>query len=464
MKNRFFIILAVVIVVCVSVFFVINRPRQNRLAGLEHIPVSPSHEHVSSSGEIVSHTHVYKSIIPQSDIVSAVAAEGSDALTQDYMKTNRVQRAWERLDLEEMKRWQIFTIEEMHEKFLGIEVMDPKQFPEVYREQHGHEIDKMYPRDEFLQWCMDLGHPFNEGWHYRDALGMRGALRGYKKDIEDGTKKKKRRTLSGVGLPPRATFEEYENLYIKRWVLSHHAHDEYYRNNPDSDAGGGVYMGNSVFVPFESDTVYAHVSEERLVSTFIGPTLSDAEKDALTMFGIAPKGMKVVYTDANGVSLPPDVKPRFYERAMTQFDIAEQHVLQQIVDHDALFNQAETETGQETKPIVEEDAQHEHPHPHGEVDPTRTTQRPGPQQKIPLQVGKNMLPPLSPEPINPDQIQKWFEELVLLHGGDLPKDLKTLQVVIRELDAIRRQGEEKQPPPRHTPERTIPPDETPSEQ
>ncbi|RKU09693.1 hypothetical protein C6501_14920 [Candidatus Poribacteria bacterium] len=464
MKNRLFIILTAVIIVSVVIFFVTNRSPQPRFVGLEDIPAPQQHEHVSPSGEIVSHTHIYEPLTPQLEMVSDLSAEDADASTSDYMKTNRIQRRWERLDLKEMKRWQIFTIEEMHEKFLGTEVMDPKQYPEVYKEQRGAELDQMYPRDKFLQRCMDLGHPFNEGWHYRDALGIRSDLRSDKEVIEEGTEKDRAWTLQGVALPPHATFEEYEDLYIKRWVLSHHAHDEFYRNNPDSEASGGVYMGGA-FVPFESNTVYAYISEEGMDRHFIGPTLTKAEEEAITMFGIAPLGMNVVYTDKDGVPLPPDVKPRFYERAIAELDAAKQQVARQIADHDALFNQAENETGQKAKPIVGE-TQHEHLHPHEEVSPTRPTQIPGTQRNGPPQVKNNVRPPplLPDEPHDPAQIERWFEELILLHGGDLPKDLKALQKVITELKAIRKTGEEKIPDsPRRPSERPVPP-KTPSEQ
>lgn len=461
MKNRFFVILAVVFIVSVVIFFVTSRPRLHQLAKLEHIPESSTHKHVLPSGEIVSHTHVYEPLIPQSETDSTVNAESSDTSVPDYMKTNRIQRRWERLDLEKMKRWQIFAIEEMHVKFLGTEVMDPKQYPEVYKKQRGAEVDRMYPPDEFLQRCMDLGWPFNEGWHYRDALGIRYDLRGDKEVIEEGTEKDRALTLQGVGLPPRATFEEYEDLYIKRWVLSHHAHDEFYRNNPDSEASGGVYMRGR-FVPFEQDTVYAYISKDGMDSHFIGPILNRKQKDNLTMFGIVPEGMKVVYTDKDGVPLPADQKPRFYERVVEQLDAAEKQIEKMIVDHDALFKQKNTENSEKLVPTPGV-PQHEHPHPHEEVFPTHTEQKPDMQRKIPPQVRKNMQPPLPPERHSPDQIQEWFEELILLHGGDLPKDLKALQMVIKELEAIRKQGESEplKPPKRSAPKK---PSAPPSQQ
>ena len=90
------------------------------------------------------------------------------------------------------------------------------------------------------------------------------------------------------------------------------------------------------------------------------------------MFGIAPKGFKVVYTDKNGVPLPADMKPRFYERAMAQLEAAEQQVLQQIADHNALFNGTDAATGQKTTSIAGKETQHMHTRPEDDEAPTHS--------------------------------------------------------------------------------------------
>ena len=71
---------------------------------------------------------------------------------------------------------------------------------------------------------------------------------------------------------------------------------------------------------------------------------------------------------------------------------------------------------------------------------------PQPSRKRPPVLDKNGQPPRPLEPQDPAQIEKWFEALILLHGGDLPKDLKALQKITQELKAIRREGEQKIPP------------------
>ncbi len=468
MKKRQIIfmlaILVLTVVASMTVYFIINQSPRSPLAIVENLPESKSHSHVSSAGEVIAHVHIYDPPTRQNDTKPDRSSQTRKAA--DYMKWNKVQRAWAQLDVAEIKRkWQPYTIDEMHGMWEQSHTLTSENFPNTYVSNGMNITDQLYPRDKWLQRYMDLGHPLELAWHYSTALSNRQRLEKHREKAEKSPEDREW-VFSGYDLPVEATWEELEDTFIKHQVLSVLAHDEYVRQNPDSE--GGVFTIDSGFLPFKPDTVYVYVSEEGPVSQFIGPTLTKTEKNALTMFGIAPRGMKVVYTDKNGIPLPPDVKPRFYERAMAQLDAAEQQVMQQIADHDALFNQAENETEQQTKPIVKE-TQRDHLHPPEEVPPTHTTQTSGTQQKTP-QAGKNRLPLLPPELPGPDQIEKWFAELILLHGGDLPKDLKALQEVIKELEAIRKHGRERLPqPPRRPREQSLPPARptpptTPSEQ
>ncbi len=107
-----------------------------------------------------------------------------------------------------------------------------------------------------------------------------------------------------------------------------------------------------------------------------------------------------------------------------------------------------------------------HTHPDDQLNTQETVESPKDSEP------KRQFPPeiLPPEPPGPHNIQQWFEMLQIIHGGELPNDLKELQEVIKELEAIRKIGREMapQPPPR-PPERSIPPKRstpprTPSEQ
>ena len=450
-KKRYivFTCLTVLAIVGMTIFIVHKR----NLSPLEsfQIPLSKSHQHTSPDGKVVQHTHRYEQPTEQS-----IGVPETETPDTDYMKMNRIQRAWAQLDLAEIReKWQPYTIDEMREKWF-FKAMIMGLGPNFRYEEEWSKIEEDPEKqpDQWIRRYLDLGYPFHYHFHYRQALLHRATLERNRERAVHSPEDRER-VWGGVGLPPEATWEEYEDTYIKHKVLARHAFDQQVRDDPT--AAGGVYWVGTGVIPFKSDTLYVHIADDGPVSTVIGPNLSRKQKDDLKMFGIAPKGMKVVYTDKSGVPLPADMKPRFYERAMAQLEASEQLVLKQIADHDALFNQAET--GQEKKPIVVE-KQHEHPHPHENMPPTHKTERPGTQQKMPPQFGKNLLPLGPTEPHDPVQVQKWFEELVLLHGGDLPKDLKALQKAIIELGAIRTLGEKTIPKP---PERRTPPN-APSDQ
>ena len=50
-----------------------------------------------------------------------------------------------------------------------------------------------------------------------------------------------------------------------------------------------------------------------------------------------------------------------------------------------------------------------------------------------------------------DDINRWFTALEALHGGQLPKDLQTLQEVMTELEKVRQDAEKNIKPPRPEP-------------
>ncbi len=184
------------------------------------------------------------------------------------------------------------------------------------------------------------------------------------------------------------------------------------------------------------------------------------------MYRIAPKSIHVVYTDKNGNPLPAEAPiPRFYERRMKKLEEAERLVEKMMADHDALFKSLpepvqQVVPDQSTQSPQQDEYVHPHPHPHDLLNTPENVQRSKdsePKRQFPPEI----LPTESPGPHN---IQQWFEILQDLHGGDLPKDLKTLQGIIKELEAIRKLGEEMIPKPPPRPRDRPTPPETPSEQ
>lgn len=453
-KKRYIVLTCVIVLVIVGItMFHVHKRTRSPLEPIQ-IPASKPHQHISPDGKVVQHTHRYEQ--PPAQAAGVPETETPDT---DYMKMSRIQRAWAQLDLAEIReKWQPYTIPEMREKWFYKAMVRGMGPHFSYEEAWANiESDPAKRPDAWIQRYLDLGYPFHYHFHYRQALQHRANLANNQERAARSPKDRER-VFGGVGLPPEATWEEYEDTYIKRKVLSHHAFDQQVRDDPT--AAGGVYWVDSGVIPFKSDTAYVHIADDGPVSTVIGPKLTSKQEDDLRMFGIAPEGMKVVYTDKSGVPLPADMKPRFYERAMAQLKAAEQQVLQQIADHDALFNGTDAATGQKTRPETDRETQHIHTRPEEDKAPTHTVRGPQPPRKRPPLLDKNGRPTRLPEPQDPAQIEKWFEELILLHGGDLPKDLKALQKITQELKAIRREGEQKIPP--KPPQPTAP--ETPAEE
>ena len=430
-----------------------KRSEFERLKRLTEIPASQEHQHVSPDGEIISHTHTYdtQSVLPTPEDTAGEKGTKTSDGTKDYMKMNDIQRVWAALDLNAIRtEFQPYTLEEMHEMWSNWHSVPKFTGRTVGTEERPltgvEELDILRPREEWIAKLYEYGYPFLHADHYENALtGERFGLR-YVLNKED--------PQEFIGLPVEATLEEIEDTFIKYQVVAEIAFTRAEQADPDNFAGGffGINdVGQGVLTPFKENTVYVHVSEDKPFSQFTGAKLSAAEEAALTMFGVAPAGMQVIYTDKNGIPLPSDQKPRFYERAMQGLDAAEKQIEKLITDHDSLFQQNHVVSTQKTEGGTSVQ-RHPHSHPDQESSHSHTDHEPK-IRPSPPHVLENMHPSDIPEPPrDPAQMEKWFAELLLLHGGDLPKDIKGLQEAIKVLSAIRKRGESVPPKP----ERSVP--------
>lgn len=462
-KQLIVLVLALVIAAGVTFLIVVLQKRSEieRLERLTRIPASEPHQHVSPDGEIVSHTHTYNS--PElllSPAVSEVENDiGIDTDTKDYMKTNDIQRIWAALDLDAIRaEFQPYTLEEIHEMWSNWHSVPPFTGRTVGTETSSltavEKTDIFRDREAWIARLYEYGYPFLRGDQYKVALSTRSGL----KRIYETGQTSEDYPHGSVGLPAEATWEEVEDTFLKHQVISEIAFERSYQADPDNFLGG-VYsvndVGKGVLTPFKENTVYVHVSKDKPFSQFTGAKLTATEEAVLTMFGVAPAGVDVIYTDKNGIPLPADQKPRFYERAMAGLDAAEKQIEKLIADHDTLFQQGNGVAAPKTEGAATVQPQpHPHSHPHQEESPGQTPQRPE-MPSFPPQVLENRHPSdMLEAPRDPAQIEKWFAELLLLHGGDLPKDVKGLQETIKVLSAIRERGESE---PSKPPERSVPP-------
>ena len=445
MKKRMILTTLVLLVIVIGISVYLNNRRKEPQSIADQLPTSQPHEHIAPDGTIVKHQHTYP--VPEQ-------SEGPVVPGQVVEAKHPIQRAWERLDLDAIQRkYQPYTVAEMQ-----------KIWSESYRTNFGpnypHELDEAYPQEEWLQRNLELGQHFVDSGDYNTTLHRRIYMIDHKFEWEVSNEAEKEQMRSYLDLPPAVdTWEEYEDAFLKTLITSYYTFQVATAADPDIE--GGTVGTDGTFVPFKKNTVYVHVNPEKGLSKFTGTLLTAEEEDALIMYGVAPEGITVIYTDERGNPLLSNVEPpRFYERHMKELKQAQVYLQQQIEDHelllelDALLNP--TEEKKQSAPGAREhvhkqdpDLTRETPQDPDTVPPQQPQQHPNarripPQRKIP------------PELQTPDAIHQWFTELEALHGGQLPRDLKTLQEVITELEKVRREGEAKLKPPQR-PESPAPP-------
>ena len=437
MKKQFIYLIISLVIVFIGVAFYIGiQQKKGEESLLDLIPASKPHQHVSSEGEVVEHTHTH--ILPPL----------SKTTVPDTAQTKHpILRIWENLDLAAIRRYyQPYTVPEMMEKW-----------EEKYQNFERPSSDRLarvqayWPKEKWLQHLMDLGYPLFDASHYKMASDARYQTLLVHKDAYDNPETRVN-AIDGFKLSANATWEDVEELNIKFNIVARIKNQR--AKEIDPFVTGGVTNLQGVFTPFSPNAVHVHVSKDKHFSRFTGAMLSEEQKNDLTMYGVAPKGVTVVYTDENGNPLPADVVPRFYERQMAALEAAEANVEQMIVDHESLFKtlpksseKTVTEPGEQLQP------QETQPHS-SEVPKTTDT-----GQRVSPSTFKGNIPPelLPPDPPSRANIHQWFEVLQELHGGELPKDLRVLQEAINELEAIRQAGKEKMQPPRQRPpERSAP--------
>ena len=445
MKKYFlYFIISVVIVIIGVAFYMGILKKQAKESLLDRIPASQPHQHVSPDGEIVQHIHTQ---------ITPPVVRPKTIDTETTSRKHPILRIWEDLDLAEIRRnYQPYTVPEMiekwHEGYMDFERPYSNKEAQAWFER----AEAYSPKEEWLQHLLDNGFPFLLPVNYTLAFSSRDQVLIRKRKFDNPETRS--RLLENLRLPADATWEEVEEFSIKFDIVSRLNTQR--ARDADPSVFGSVTGINGVFMPFSQNEVkvYVHVSEDKFLSTFTGAMLSEEQKNDLTMYGVAPKGVTVVYTDENGNPLPADVVPRFYERQMAALEAAEAHVEQMIADHESLFKtlpksseKTVTEPGEQLQP------QETQPHS-SEVPKTTDT-----GQRVSPSTFKGNIPPelLPPDPPSRANIHQWFEVLQELHGGELPKDLRVLQEAINELEAIRQAGKEKMQPPRQRPpERSAP--------
>ena len=367
-KQIVYLIISLAVVLIGAIFYMGILQRKVEKSLLEQVPASKSHSHVSPDGDVVEHTHTP---------IRPPRVEPKNSDHDPITAKHPILRVWENLDLAAIKRnYQPYTVPEMIEKWHeGYMNFERPSLDRVAR------WEAYWPREAWLQHLMDNGHPFSRPVHYTFAFNARGQALMMKDRFDNPETRAD--LLEGYRLPADATWEKMEEVSIKFDIVS--SLNTQRAKDIDPSVYGGVTGLDGVFTPFSPNKVYVHVSEDKPLSTFTGAMLSEQQKNDLTMYGVAPKGITVVYTDENGNPLPTDVVPRLYERQMAALEVAESYIEQLIVDHDALFKTTPAQP-QKTAPAEpsapSQQPQQARPHPHqndaselGDTGPAPSTRK-----------------------------------------------------------------------------------------
>ncbi len=442
MKRRMILTTLLFLIIVIGFSVYLNNRKTGQQSITEQLSTFKQHEHIAPDGTVVKHQHTYE--VPE-------LSEGVVKPKPVSESRHPIQRAWEALDLAAIKRkYQPYTVAEMQE-------MWSQSYMTNFGPNYPHELDEAYPQEEWLQHNLELGQHFADFTDYETTLERRYMMVDHrdKWKVKDEVGREEMRGY--LDLPSYVdTWEEYEDAFLKTLITSYHTFVVATESDPDIE--GGTVGTDGTLIPFKKNTVYVHVNIEKGFSTFTGTELTNDEENTLTMYGVVPEGLTVIYTDEGGKPLSSDTPPpTFHARRMKELEQAQTYLQQQITDHevllelDAILNPQEKGAGTTSVP-------HEHEHEQ-EHDHTHETLQP-PDKVTPQQSNaKQPLPHLKipPELRTPEAINQWFTELEVLHGGQLPKDLQALREVITELEKIRQEGEAKLKPPQ-PPERPAPPE------
>ncbi len=434
-----------VIAIGVSIYFTTRKKVPESI--VEQLPASILHEHTAPDGTVVEHHHIYPDM----------SSEKSDP--QPPVPPAVKQHPWNRIDLAAVRRdYQKYTVPEMIKMWEG-----------AYRNMYGPfsgkppgpvevAAEKMYPRDEFLARMLDDGLPFVSSSDYRFALHtLRRELLRLRTKWDSDKAKFLEDKLEDKRFSLDMTWGEYEEIVIKGAVVYKHGYWRAKDANPDTFVGGWT-TNDGTFVPFLQNTVHVYFSPEEGIAQFSGLKLTRAQQETLKMYGVAPKGVNVVYVDEHNKPLPAGTPShRLYEQRMMELAEAQVLLQQQIEFHETMF-----ELGSPVDPSVAghspvpTPSDREHVHDHEQEVPLSKDSLMPPRHRHPPDAAKPPLPEIPSASHTPDAVNRWFKQLEFLHGGQLPQDLEALQEVITELDKIRKEGVRQLKPPQR-PERPVPP-------
>ena len=363
MFRRIGVIFIFILVIAIGVAGYVFLPVKNPKPILTDIPTSKPHQHATPDGELIEHKHTYDSSIYSYKLYDPNTPKNSGT------KKHPIQLDWERIDIDTVKKkYQPYSVVEMQDMWSATY---NTEIPSDRRKK----LDRIYPPDTWIKRNLSLGQPFLNYADYRTVLQRRIYMINRRDlwrvvDLEDRTAMR-----NSLQLPSEIdTWKEYEDAYLKRWIVASY----------------------QSLLAANTETVYVTIDEDgKTFSKFAGKWLSRQEKYELMMFGVIPEGIHVVYLNIHDQSLPPGVKPRFYELYLKELELASSKVHNIVSEHEKFYTSNTTEK--------------------------RRSSKSKPKYSI----------------------KESFELLQELHWGEFSDDLQTLQDAISQLEKIKREGEDK---------------------
>ena len=150
------------------------------------------------------------------------------------------------------------------------------------------EMDKKYPREEWLRMFVDNGYNILDHNDYRAVLGLRYDV--------DAVKNNPEWWRSGsMDIPPTDDWETYKAAFIETKASMFQRFNTATREDPEYTGGYIPYSNPDVFLRYNGKRVY--VMRNGLATTFYGGALTDEQQTNLTNYGVHPEGIEVIYID-----------------------------------------------------------------------------------------------------------------------------------------------------------------------
>ena len=170
----------------------------------------------------------------------------------------------------------------------------------------GSEIDKIFPREEWIQRALDLGVKFLDNYDYSGILQMRPYLARIRTQPE-----KYADLIQEHGLEDDANYNAFIDKEIMDAALDNILWRDARRKNPEST--GGFRLGDR-YIMTKGNQAYVKITPDDPSHSMImyGPLdrdLTSEEMRLLRYHGIAPKGIEVFYIDENNEVMPPGSEP-----------------------------------------------------------------------------------------------------------------------------------------------------------